>query len=237
MQPAVLFLISLSVAISTTAPISAEPLSEQEIEDWFNDDSEQDIDDVNEGRLEFIPPVTDKDILSTEGLITITDDSLKTGMVSLRQCYRNLDAVAEMDVVYSYKNMERLQIVSSGNIAAASVAGNSIQLQGVAESAFVCITAEAKLLENTANENTAEDSYRLSYGPYYRRFLDGYYPYRVTMTIEYPQKRLSFSAISPPSRPLFELQKQPGELFMDTWFEGVLRVDITFSAIDSEAVE
>ncbi|MBT8120644.1 MAG: hypothetical protein KJN89_13105 [Gammaproteobacteria bacterium] len=232
LQLAVLFLISVSVAIFTSAPISAEPLSEQEIEDWFNDDSEQDVDDVNEGRLEFISPVTDKDILSTEGLITITDDSLKTGMVSLQQCYRNLDAVAEMDVMYSYKNMKRLQVVSSGNIADARVVGNSIQLQGVAGSAFVCITAEAQLLESTA-----DGSYRLSYGPYYRRFLDGYYPYRVTMTIAYPQNRLGFAVITPSSRPLFELQKQPGKLFMDTWFEGVLQVDITFSAIDAEAVE
>ena len=232
MQAAVLFLISLSVTIFTIAPISAEPLSEQEIEDWFNDDSEQDTDDVNEGHLEFISPLTDKEILSTEGLITITENSLKTGMVSLRQCYRNLDAVAEMDVMYSYKNMKRLQIVSSGNITDASVAGNSIQLQGVAGSAFVCVTAEAQLLESTD-----DGSYRLSYGPYYRRFLDGYYPYHVTMTIAYPQNRLVFAVISPSSRPLFELQKQPGKLLMDTWFEGVLQVDITFSAIDAEAVE
>ena len=57
------------------------------------------------------------------------------------------------------------------------------------------------------------------------------------MTIAYPHNRLGFTAVSPSSRPLFELQKQPGKLFMDTWFEGVLLVDIIFSAIDAEAVE
>ena len=229
MRPAVLFLLSVNVAVFTAVAKSAEPLTEQEIEDWFNDDSEKDVAGVNEGILEFISPLTDKNILSTEGVMTISDDSLKTGMVSLRQCYRNLDPVNEMDVVYSYKNMKGLQVVSFDNIEDVRVVGNSIQLQGVAKSAFVCITAEAQLLKTTA-----EGAYRLSYGPYYRRFLDGYYPYRVTMTVDYPQKSLSFAAISPPSRPLFELLKEPGKLFMDAWFEGVLRVDITFSEIVTE---
>jgi hypothetical protein len=228
-RPVVTLFFSLSLAFFTVTSTFADAMSEPEIEDWFNDDSELSNDDINEGQLTFIAPPADKNILSTEAVMTITDNSLKTGMVSLRQCYRNLDPVAEMDVVYSYKNMKQLRIVSVGNIADARVIGNSIQLQDITASAFVCVAAEVQLLENTA-----EDSYVLSYGPYYRRFLDGYYPYHATVIIDYPEHRLRYADVSPSQRPMFELVTEPGKLIMDTWFEGVLQVNITFSVIDSD---
>ncbi len=229
MRPFVTLFLCLILAIFTVSSTYADALSEEELEDWFTDDSEPSIDDVNEGQLIFISPLADKNILSSEAIMTITDNSLKTGMVSLQQCYRNLDPVAEMEVVYSYKNMKQLRIISVGNIANARVVGSSIQLQDVTASAFVCVAAEVQLLENTA-----EGSYILSYGPYYRRFLDGYYPYHVTVIIDYPERHLRYADVSPSPRPLFELVKQPGKLIMDTWFEGVLLVNITFSAIDSD---
>jgi hypothetical protein len=225
-RPVVTLFLSLSLTFFTVTSTYADAMSEQEIEDWFNDDSELSSDDINEGQLTFIAPLTDKNILATEAVMTITDNSLITGMVSLRQCYRNLDPVAEMDVVYSYKNMKQLRIVSVGNIAEARVIGNSIQLQDVTASAFICVAAEVQLLENKA-----EDFYVLSYGPYYRRFLDGYYPYHATVIIDYPEHRLRFADVSPSQRPMFEFVTEPGKLIMDTWFEGVLQVNITFSEI------
>ena len=229
MRPVVTLFLSLILAVFTVTSTYADALSAEELEDWFNDDSEPSIDDVNEGQLTFISPLADKNILSSDAVMTITDFSLKTGMVSLQQCYRNLDPVAEMEVVYSYKNMKQLRIVSVGNIADARVVGSSIQLRDVTASAFVCVAAEVQLLESTA-----EDSYVLTYGPYYRRFLDGYYPYHVTVIIEFPVRQLRYADVSPSPRPLFELVKQPGKLIMDTWFEGVLLVNITFSTIDSD---
>jgi hypothetical protein len=228
-HPVVTLFLSLCLAFFTVTPSYADAMSEQEIEDWFNDDSEPSIEDINEGQLTFIAPPADKNILATEAVMTITDNSLKTGMVRLRQCYRNLDPVAEMEVVYSYKKIKQLRIVSVGNIADARVIGNSILLQEVTASAFVCIAAEVLLLENTA-----EDSYVLSYGPYYRRFLDGYYPYHATVIIDYPERRLRYADVSPSQRPMFELVTEPGKLIMDTWFEGVLQVNITFSVIAGE---
>ena len=228
-RPVVTLFLSLSLALFTISTTYADAMSEQKIEDWFNDDSELSIEDINEGQLTFISPLADKNILSTEAVMTITDNSLKTGMVSLQQCYRNLDPVAEMDVVYSYKNMKQLRIVSVGNIADARVIGNSIQLRDITASAFVCIAADVQLLENTAG-----DSYALSYGPYYRRFLDGYYPYHATVIIDYPERRLRYADVSPSQRPMFEFVTEPGKLIMDTWFEGVLQVNVTFSVIASD---
>lgn len=224
-RTAEILLLSLMLAISTLTPIYAESMSEQELEDWFNDDSDMAIDDVNEGQLTFIAQPADKAVLSTEAVVTMTAASLDTGLVSLQQCYRNLDPVPEVDVVYRYKNMQQLRIVSSGNIADARVAGNSVQLKDVTAGAFVCIAADVQLLEKSA-----EDSYVLSMGPYYRRFLDGYYPYHSIITIKYPSELLDFTVVLPSPRPNFEVLRKPGELILDAWFEGVLQLDITFSS-------
>ena len=222
-------LILLLTTVTMITPSYADTMSEQELEDWFNDDSEPAVDEVNEGELVFIPPPTDKAALATDASVTMTADSLQSGMVSLQQCYRNLDAVPEVDVVYRYKNMQQLRIVSSENIADARVVGNSVQLKNVTKGAFVCITAEVQLLEKMD-----DGSYGMSFGPYYRRFLDGYYPYHAVVTIHYPQTLLEFTAISPTPRPHFELTTKPGKLMLDTWFEGILQVDITFTSTTAE---
>ena len=224
-RTAEILLLCLVLAISSLTLIYADSMSEQELEDWFNDDSEMDINVVNDGQLTFIPRPADKAVLSTDAVVTMTKASLETGLVSLQQCYRNLDPVPEVDVVYRYKNMQQLRIVSSGNIADARVAGNSVQLKDVTAGAFVCIAADVQLLEKSV-----EGSYLLSMGPYYRRFLDGYYPYHAMVTINYPIGLLDFSAVSPSPRPHFEVGRKPGELILDAWFEGVLRLDIRFSS-------
>ena len=224
-----ILVLPLVLLVSAITLSHADTMSEQELEDWFNDDSDLNIDEVNEGQLTFIPPAADEDAVSTDAVATLTSDSLEKGMVSLQQCYRNLDPVPEVDVVYRYRNMQQLHIVSSGNIADARVIGNSLQLKDVTAGAFVCIAAQVQLLEKMD-----DDTYGLSFGPYYRRFLDGYYPYHAVVAINYPPALLEFAAISPSPGPYFELVKKPGELILDTWFEGVLQVDITFNSAAAE---
>ena len=225
-----ILLLSLVLQIK---PSYAETMSEQELEDWFNDDSDistdSRVDEVNEGELTFIPPPADEDAVATDAVVSLTSDSLEKGMVSLQQCYRNLDPVPEVDVVYRYRNMQQLHIVSSGNIAEARVVGNSVQLKDVTAGAFVCIAAQVQLLVKQG-----DDTYSLSFGPYYRRFLDGYYPYHAVVEISYPPALLEFAAISPSPRPHFDVLTKPGELMLDTWFEGVLQVDITFKSSSTE---
>ena len=219
----------LVVLVSTITPSYADTMSEQELEDWFNDDSDLSLDsravEVNEGELIFIPPPADNDVVATDAVVNLSSESLDTGMVSLQQCYRNLDPVPEVDVVYRYRNMQQLRIVSSANIADGSVVGNSVQLKGVTAGAFVCIAAQVQLLEKLDDDN-----YGLSFGPYYRRFLDGYYPYHAVIAVNFPPSLLEFAAVSPSPRPHFELVTKPGELIVDTRFEGVLQVDIRFKS-------
>jgi len=193
-------------------------------EAWFNDDSDLLIEDVNEGVLNFIAPITGKKILHSEAVLTITDASLEAGWVGLQQCYRNLDPIGETDVVYHYKNIKQLKITSLNNIGEARVNGQTIHLQDVSASAYLCIQAEVQILEQVNDQN-----FTLSNGPYHLKFLDGYYPYHVTLSIRYPADRLKLTHILPAPQPLFKVIKQPGKFFLDTWFEGVLLIEIKFS--------
>lgn len=213
------------LAAFTVGPVyGVVPTEQTPGEDWFEDDSDLDIEDVNEGELTFIAPISDKSILHSGSVLSITEKSLATGWVGLEQCYRNLDRVDKMDVVYRYKNIKQLKIISSGNISEAKVDGQTIQLEDVSASAYICVQAEVQILEKIN-----QDTFVLSNGPYYRRFLDGYYPYHITVSISYPAERLTYTRISPAPQPLFEVIQQPGRLLIDTWFEGVLLIDIQFS--------
>jgi hypothetical protein len=227
MKPSIiLFCLSAFLLAFVYAVAHAE---DQSAEDWFNDDSDLNIDEVNEGDLKFIKPVADKRILHSEAILKVTEDSLDTGMVGLQQCYRNLDPVPEMEVVFDYKNIEQLQITSIDNVGNASLDGQSVQLKAVSQSASVCISAQVQVLEKAG-----QDTFILSHGPYYRRFLDGFYPYHISVSINFPESRLKFVDISPQPEPLFDVVQQPGKLFLDTWFEGVLLVEIRFSGVAGE---
>jgi len=227
MRPMKIILCAVLVVFNIDSAYAVESAEQMCIEDWFNDDSDMSIEDVNEGELKFIVPVTEKNILHSEAELTITEKSLETGWVGLHQCYRNLDRIDKTDVVYSYKNIKQLKITSSGYIGEAKVDGQTIQLEDVSASAFICVQAEVKILEKIS-----QDTFVLSNGPYYRRFLDGYYPYHVTVNISYPADRLKYIRISPAPQPLFEVMQQSGKLHVDTWFEGILQIDIKLSSTD-----
>ncbi len=228
MRPVKTLFLSAVLAAFNVAPVYGVMHSEQTPgEDWFNVDSDLSIEDVNEGELTFITPITDKSILHSESVLSITEKSLETGWVGLEQCYRNLDRVDKVDVVYHYKNIKQLKITSSGNIGVAKVDGQTIQLEDVSSSAHICVQAEVQILEKTS-----QDTFVLSNGPYYRRFLDGFYPYHVTVSISYPADKLKYTRISPAPHALFDVIQLSGKLLVDTWFEGVLQIDIKFLGAD-----
>jgi hypothetical protein len=75
--------------------------------------------------------------------------------------------------------------------------------------------------------------YMINSGPYYQQFLDGYYPYHVSLTVNYPAYLLDISRVTPEAQPLFRVFPGNNQLAIDTWFEGVLNIEIEFSARSS----
>jgi hypothetical protein len=98
-----------------------------------------------------------------------------------------------------------------------------VQLQDVGKQAHVCLQASTRALR------LQEDgSFALVNGPYMRKFLDGYYPMRVSMRVEYPPDLLQVAGITPSAQSGFAVRQKKGTLDFDAMFEGELRTTIQF---------
>ncbi len=119
-----------------------------------------------------------------------------------------------------------LRIDVAHGIARAWVEGASVQLQEVARGARLCLSAQTRALRSAG-----PDAFHLVNGPYMRRFLDGYYPMRVTLDIDYPQQTLRPTRVDPPPQPGLAVAEQPGHLRLDALFEGELRTRVEFGRV------
>jgi hypothetical protein len=201
--------------------VPAVAASNSEEDEWALE--EESTDDVNEGELRFLESAPDPDVLHAESRIRITPASLESGWVDLLQCYRNLDAVSKVELVFDYREMRGLAVVAKRGVGKAEVSGQSVQLEDVSKQASLCIEAQVRNLYRQA-----DGSYVLRNGPWMRKFLDGYYPFRVSLTVNYPQELVRFVRISPQVQPGFRIESTPGVIAFDAWFEGQLRTGIHF---------
>ena len=211
-----------------------QSMTEEQIEAWFNDDSEERAMAVNEGKLEFLSQIPDKPAHHSHNTFILDNNSLKTGWVKLTQCHSQLDAVPETQIVYRYRRMKNLRIESFSNISKAWVEDNSVQLEGIQSGARLCIRAEVGIL------NILPDgSFILKNGPFHRKFLDGYYPMQVTLDILFPSESIRFESITPQAQSGFTVRKKEGEIHVNAWFEGELTTGIRFTpiALPTEKVE
>ncbi len=178
---------------------------------------------VNEGSLTFLQSAPARPVHHHQNHIRIHADSLTSGWVSLSQCHDNLDAVPSLQITFRENFVRDLKVVSADRIGQAWVEGPSVQLLNIEPGARLCLSALTRALRNTGN-----GYFNLSSGPYMRKFLDGYYPMRVSLDIDYPVTHLRLIDIAPPAQPGLVLHKRPGTLHLDALFAGELQFLIQF---------
>jgi hypothetical protein len=98
-----------------------------------------------------------------------------------------------------------------------------VQLRNVSEGARLCLSAETRALHDGGN-----GYYALHNGPYMRKFLDGYYPMRVTIEVTYPAEALTLLDVSPAAQDGLRIVEAAGSVRLDAVFEGELRTVIQF---------
>ena len=202
-----------------------EGMTPAELENWFEQDKVFSTDQVSEGELRFITQMPDKPVLHSLNKLEIALSSIDDGWVSLSQCYQNLDPVAVSEVVYQYKSMRDLTITKITNINRAEIKGQSIELTKVQKEAELCISARVRILYQNA-----DGSYSLENGPFHRKFLDGYFPYHLTLEVHYPASRLQVQHTDPAEQPGLIIKLYKGHLLFDGIFEGILNVEVVFQA-------
>jgi hypothetical protein len=191
--------------------------------EWPDDDWS--VEDVNEGKLEFLtqPPV--ESVHHHDNVITLDRSSLDDGWLQLDQCHRNIDKVARAQIVFRPGRIRGLRITASENIGRAWVEDASVQLTDIRQDSRLCLAAETRALSTNS-----DGSYRLDNGPFMRRFLDGYYPMRVSQKIVLADSGLVFSGIRPAVQPGFEVEVTKESIRFDAWFEGRLLTEIDLVA-------
>jgi hypothetical protein len=191
--------------------------------DFPDDDLEERISRVNTGALRFLPEPPATPVHEHRNEIRIHPASLDHGWVGLTQCHRNLDPVPAVEIVFRPERTRGLRIVSERNVGAVRVEGATVQLQDVQRGAELCLELESRALAGRP-----EGGWSLRNGPYMRRFLDGYYPMRVYIRIRYPADLLAAGPFSPRPQPGLEVHRVPGEIELDSWFEGRLNTRFDF---------
>jgi len=204
-------------------PLQAAEYSKQQLEEWFFDEADMQASQVNEGELVFLAAPPDKVVHHHYNRLTIDKQSLRDGWVKLEQCHENLDAVSRVEVVFNKDRIRALALKDFSNIGKAWIEKSSVQLQDVSQDARLCITAESRALKiNT------DGSFSLKNGPFMRRFLDGYYPMRVSMDVNLQASGLYFAGITPQDQQGFKVWTRDRSVHFDAWFEGRLNTEIRF---------
>lgn len=198
--------------------------AEDEWPDWVKAEESlhQRIAKVNEGHLTFLANQPTSPVHHHHNRIVISEHSLVDGWVALEQCHDNLDQVAALQIIFNPQRSRLLEVISFDNIQSAVAEDHSVQLRGVQAHSRVCLRLETKALRLVAN-----DVFELKNGPFMRRFLDGYYPMRVSLAIEYPES-LSLADFSPGMQPGFSVSQTPGRVAAEALFEGMLRTSFRF---------
>ncbi len=194
---------------------------------WPNDELDI-IEQVNEGTLNFLTKAPAKPVLHAINTFTISPKSIETGWVQLQQCYRHLDQITKSVIVYQYKFMRKFQLVSKRNIGAVTLKDQSAELTDVGQDAELCISAETRNFYQNPDL-----SFSLVNGPYHRRFLDGFYPYRLTLHVIFTDTGLQTVKTQPQAQAGFSINQQQDRLLIETLFEGMLNIEINFRLIST----
>lgn len=196
-------------------------------EDWLR--PEVSAQNVNEGNLVFLlkPPV--KAVHFHKNTFIISQSSLQDGWVRLQQCHENLDPVEKLQIVYHKTKIRNMRIRSYKRIARAWVdlPTSSIQLEHIGKHAKLCMEAESLSLQHKDKK-----FYYLRNGPFMRKFLDGYYPMRVSVNVKMPSSKLQLIRVSPAEQKGFTIRQSENSVGYDAWFEGRLYSEMIFKLLN-----
>ncbi len=198
--------------------------------DPFDDDSLWDPPrtESNRGDLNFLTDPPDDPVHHHQNQIILMASSLDDGWVTLRQWHNDIDRVGRAQILYNGDTTRDIEIESQSNIEETWVEGASVQLRQVQPDAELCVNARSRMLQVLG-----DGEYLLENGPFMRRYLDGYFPMRVTVAVSWGDLDLSLASSEPHVQPGFEVTESAHGVILETTFEGRLKTALRL--INAEA--
>ncbi len=223
-SPSLLLLWVIALLLSRPLCASRELPDGLMHQDWLEEHEPAPVAQAGKGELEFLAAPPETKVPTSQNWVILSESSLEDGWVQIIQCYDGLDAVPSMEVVYRFRNMRNLVVESVRFIREVTVEGSRVLLKEVQQGARLCIRTHAQILY----ANPAGDLL-LRNGPFHRAFLDGYFPFHVTMHIIFPEQSLRFAGSEPAAQPGFQLTTDRGLVSIDSWFVGTLSTQVYFT--------
>ncbi|WP_125180123.1 hypothetical protein [Thiohalobacter thiocyanaticus] len=215
-----LFQLTALLLLLLPSPAGAPPNDDA----WLLED-ETDAVTPYDDTLALIHTPPPKDLYRLVNRLRISADSLASGRVRVEQCHENLDPVPNLEIVYRPGRIDRIRIRSHSNIGRARVDGHSVQLQDIQRGARLCLSLSKRM-----TEGAHEGEYHLRHGPFYRRFLDGYYPMRMSFRLDYPADRATVSLINRGEIAGAGIRESAGKIEVDAHFAGKLTLTLQVSS-------
>lgn len=151
--------------------------------------------------------------------LRMSQQSLQSGWVEMEQCHREMAPTGRSAVQFRAGKVRDLELLRHEQIGRAWVnrEGTAIELEGIERSNVLCLRGELQILQPQG------EGYRLQSGPYFLRFLDGYFPLQLTLRIESDAAGLRLQQLLPEQIPY---QLEQGEFTLDLLFEGELLLEL-----------
>ncbi len=187
--------------------------------------ADDELDALMEIADEAFRPVTrplDRPVFLHSKALKVTPESLNGGWVRNYQCHRHFATTPALEIVFPAGAIRDIEIVESSALGHVQVDGPTVLLEGVQGNSTLCFRSENRLLE-TADAG----AYRLRAGPFFHRFLDGYFPMDVELTVTFPGP-VEVLHVSPPAAPGIDVTISDRKLTLRSRFEGTLWVEILF---------
>jgi len=177
-----------------------------------------DLDDVaREGELRFLAQRPDPNAYAYDARVEIDADSLRTGLVTMHTCHRQLDPNRRVVVLFNRERVQHIDITEQSGMARAWVDGHRVELADVSRGGHVCIALRSRALDTTADGH-----WTLNAGPLMRRYLDGYLPMEATLKVSWPSGLLQVAGTEPAVQPGVRLQQGPDGAALQVVFAGRL---------------
>lgn len=170
-----------------------------------------------EGELRFLAERPDPGAYHYTSQLTITPDSLSTGVASLQTCHRALDPNGRIVILFSRDRVQDIRITEFAGMADAQVDGNMVELRDVQRGASICIDLRSRVLDEIS-----PGQWRLRAGPLMRRYLDGYLPMQAQLQVQWPADMLSLVSQEPVNQAGAQLQVRSDGATWDITFAGRL---------------
>lgn len=155
--------------------------------------------------------------------LTVTKESLASGWVRNHQCHRHFSVTRSLEIVFPRGKIRNITITDSSSLGKVEVRGHTIQLTNVNHQSSLCFDSE-----NLVLQHKSDGSLKITAGPFYYRFLDGYFPIEVALKVQYPRSLLKVLHVIPETQHGVEVTRHDGEIRLWSRFEGTLWVHVFF---------